>query len=68
MNNKEFEVNIKMLDDAVEYLVELNMKGGVSLVHDWVLENIQHTISFLERALRDTGGGLGSQHFHEDDD
>jgi|JI10StandDraft_1071094.scaffolds.fasta_scaffold01588_9 hypothetical protein len=66
MNNKEFEVNIKMLDDAVEYLVELNMKGGASLVHDWVLENIQHTISFLERTLRDTGGGLGSEQEYDD--
>lgn len=64
MTRLELEVNIYKLDEAVEQLVLINERLGGEVISDWVLCNIQHTIAFLEREIRD-GPEEGSV---EDDD
>lgn len=49
MNRQELEHSITLLDDAVEYIAELNSNAGCELVDGWALENIQEVIAKLER-------------------
>lgn len=53
MINIELEINIDKLDAAVEELVRIGEATGGGLIPEWVLCNMQHTIAFLEREIRD---------------